>query len=567
MTLRRPLLSIGLAAVTAMSTPVASAQDFARPVVQPVSDAEYAGAMRRLERSPRDLSLLLEAGGAALASGKASAAVDLYQRARAVAPGDPRVIAGAARAALHVGEPVEALALFAEAESAGAEAGALAAERGLAHALAGEPDQARSAYRLALAREDSEEVQRRLALAQAMLGDRDAFEATLRPLLARRDFPAYRTQAFGLAILGASNEALAIAEAVMPRETAQRFAPFFARMAELTPAQQADAAHFGRFPTSAEIGTDRPGIAAYRARNVVSSTADSRLAPSDEVFGQALAAVAATPDEDPPLSGVRLAASEPAATTIARDRAARREARRARSDPLTRTTRSRPTERARQGPPIADAVEPIAEPATPPAEVSPAALADAPRDSSGELPSIAGSSVAAGPEPDPGADLGEQIAALLPPTDTAPPPTVAAAEPFGAVSVAQAFDGFLSEAAPVRPAPAAVDITSIAPPRERAEPPAPSAAQLHPSRRWVQIAVGRRRQDLTFDWKRLARAAPGTLSGNGPFTAVYGRSHRLLAGPYDSDDTVRRALAALKEAEIEALPFTSDAGEAVEPLR
>ncbi|HCC27566.1 MAG TPA: SPOR domain-containing protein, partial [Erythrobacter sp.] len=118
-------------------------------------------------------------------------------RANELSPGNPRTSVGLARAYTRSHRPIEALRLFAEAERAGVPDTRMAQDRGLAFDLVGDAASAQQLYRLALDNGAGAETVRRLALSQAISGDREAFEATLLPLLRDGDVPAFRTRAFG----------------------------------------------------------------------------------------------------------------------------------------------------------------------------------------------------------------------------------------------------------------------------------------------------------------------------------------------------------------------------------
>ena len=104
----------------------------------------------------------------------------------------------------------------------------------------------------------------------------------------------------------------------------------------------------------------------------------------------------------------------------------------------------------------------------------------------------------------------------------------------------------------------ALEGASAAPARE--EPPS------NPARHWVQVATGRDRSALAFDWRRIARGAEGALDGKGPFVASWGQANRLLAGPYDSPADAREAVNRLKALGIDSFTFASNDGEVVEAL-
>ena len=198
--------------------------------------------------------------------------------------------------------------------------------------------------------------------------------------------------------------------------------------------------------------------------------------------------------------------------------------------------------------------------------------------------------------PSSGASTGTRPAVgAAPATAIAKPVTVAAAPapaaPPGKVadedlSVAEAFASFGQLPAPkAGPANGAVDITAIEvrrepkpapppPPRPapaaapaKPAPPPPPPATKAPSRVWVQVATGKDRSALKFDWRRISRKAEGALNAKGPFVAKWGEANRLLAGPYPSAAAARDAVRKLKDLGLDAFAFTSAAGEAVDPLK
>lgn len=280
-----------LLAATAAVLPLAPAfaQSGGREVVQALPSTEVASlnnALKRLARNSRDLSALIDAGNAALALNDLDAAMGFFGRAQELSPNSGPAKMGMAAVFLRSERPVEALRLFAEAEKAGASVDAVLPERGLAFDLVGNNVEAQASYRAALARGANAEVSRRLALSQAIAGDRKGFEASLRPLLEKRDYAAYRTRAFGLAILGDAKEARDIADAVMPRDMSSRLGPYLDYMPRLTPAQQAAAANLGIFPRASQIGRDDPRIAQYASSGSPSAAnAGSKLAPQGAPLG------------------------------------------------------------------------------------------------------------------------------------------------------------------------------------------------------------------------------------------------------------------------------------------
>ncbi|MEP2737077.1 MAG: SPOR domain-containing protein [Erythrobacter sp.] len=291
-------VSLGLAlALCAAGAAPAFAQSNSGPVSREVVQAlpsqdvqRLNDALRRLARNSRNLSALTDAGKASLALGDLEAAMGFFGRAEDLSPNNPSVKMGMAAVFLRRDRPIEALRLFSEAEAAGASSNAVAAERGLAFDLVGNNADAQASYQLALQRGAGPEVSRRLAISHAIAGNKEDFEIILKPLVGARDFAAFRSRAFGLAILGETGEANAIASAVMPRDLAASMAPYLEYMPRLTKAQQAAAANLGIFPKAAEIGRDDPRIAQYAAgtgNNALASAAGSNLEPQGAPLGRA----------------------------------------------------------------------------------------------------------------------------------------------------------------------------------------------------------------------------------------------------------------------------------------
>ncbi|MCK0129005.1 tetratricopeptide repeat protein [Erythrobacter sp. F6033] len=313
-----------------------NAQDStSREVVQalPSKDAQLLNrALLRLAKRPENVAALLEAGEASTKVGDLDAAMGFYAKANGIAPNDARVKLGMAGVFLKSGRPVDALPLYAAAQSAGADAGDLLSDRALAFDMVGDTVSAQPAHQRAISlRPDDTEAKRRLAISYAISGNKAGFEDVLRPMLDRRDFASFRTRAFGLAIMGEQERAAAIVDAVMPRDLASRINPYLEFMPRLTKAQQAAAANLGIFPQVADIGREDPRIAAYTSGvtssdSAIARTADSKLEPSGAPLGERTEAVAqvaaAAPAPEPgfDLADVAQAPAEspsPATTQVA----------------------------------------------------------------------------------------------------------------------------------------------------------------------------------------------------------------------------------------------------------
>lgn len=496
-----------------------------REVVQPLPSAEVQRlnrALRQLARSPRRLSTLIEAGNAAMALGDYDAAIGFFGRAQAIAPTDPSVKMGMAAVFLRSDRPIEALRLFSEAEAAGASSRDVLPDRGLAFDLVGNNTEAQNAYRSALVLRNDNEVVRRLALSQAIAGNRDAFEATLRPLLEDRDFAAFRTQAFGLAILGQQDEAAAIADAVMPRDLAARMTPYLAFMPRLTKAQQAAAANLGIFPAAADVGRDDPRIAQFAAQgSAIAQAADTRLAPSGEPLG--------SPQESS-LAQVRTAQA---------------------AEVQTGSVQTAPTPTA----PTPTALVP-----TEPAQTNlPLASPD-----SADVVRVSRASE--------GGEVAESSAAPRPGFDLARAGRPSRANPVVQATksnVADAFADLGSASTRVtRGGGGAVDLAAIEIPREARATSEPEPTKLvHPSRNWVQVATGKDRSALKFDWRRFSRTAPDQLGDYTPHVVAWGESNRLLAGPVPNQSEARALVNALKDKGLDSFTYASPEGQEIQELK
>lgn len=504
-------------------------------VVQPLppqAASELSVALKQLGRNSSDGPALIAAGWASLKLDNIDAATGFFTRATNVPAvlGDAK--AGLAAVQVNRKHPVDAIKLFDEAEMLGAQLGTHASERGLAYDLVGDNARAQELYRQALAAGKDDETIRRLALSQAIGGDPVTSEATLLPLLQHRDLAAYRTRAFALAAQGRIEEAVAIADAVMSPSLASRIAPYLRHMPKLTRAQQAAAANFGHFPDAGSIGQDDPRIAEYtalaKAPAAPGPAIGARLTPSGAPFG---AAKPIGPSQETVITVVK-ADTAPVAPPVVH-------------------VAAKPAEQV--PPPIEVAVvQPL--PEDTPAPISVAVVQPLPQ------------------EPPPP----QEAAPVAPvPAQVALEPAAPALAPAPA-RLAEAFAGFTL--IPVKPeaAPGAVDVTKIEPPRPEPKPVAKPAVKppakaekkkpAHPSRIWVQVATGRDKSALAYDWRRFTRENAKTFAGRKPFVVKWGQTNRLVTGPFTGKADAAAFLKALKAAGIDAFSFTSDEGEAVDPL-
>lgn len=287
MSIARPLIL----AVALAGAPGAHAQSYPGQQVQtvprPTPDADaLAGAMRRLGANPRDLSALLEAAELSLKLGDVNAAASLLKRAENVDPMNGRVKAGMARILVTQERPGEALRYFDQAIGYGLNPQTFAGDRGLAYDLIGEQERAQRDYRLALRSGPVEEVQRRYALSLGISGRRQEALEVIDGQVRRNDRSAWRVRAFVLALTGDVAGAEKIASTMMPPGMGSALAPFFARVAGLSPADRAFAVHFGELRPSPQRVADArlvpalPPLPPEATRPVQVASAAPAVAPS-----------------------------------------------------------------------------------------------------------------------------------------------------------------------------------------------------------------------------------------------------------------------------------------------
>ncbi|MFZ1741658.1 MAG: SPOR domain-containing protein [Pontixanthobacter sp.] len=554
--------------------PAVAQSDGSFAVVQPLPPAgvsELNDALQRLARNSADVGALVDAGNASIKVNDIDAAIGFFGRAEELAPGNARVKIGLAAAYVRKQRPLDALSLFDAAEAAGASAGTLSGDRGLAYDLVGDNVSAQGQYQQALGLQEDNETRRRLALSYAMQGNKAAFEKTLSPLIVQQDFPSYRTRAFGLAILGDEAEAIAIAEAVMPQTMAARIAPYLRYMPRLTKAQQAAAANLGIFPRAAQIGRDAPQIAQYSGNASTARGADARLEPQGEPLGRR---DDATSQRRRPDRGRSKVEPTPVEVAIAEPKAPA-------MPPASAVVRASEVVKPEQSPIIksAGAESQISLPVVQPTVTALAPPSAVPVQTASTATSVNSKTVLAEttlpPVTTPSATSIFDLAQVKGQTEAtnaaAPKPALPPAEE--PASVADAFANFsLKPTTGPEVQPGVVDILSIKPPREVARPVVQKPAAepkkpVIPKRYWVQVATGRDKSALKFDWRRISRTAGEALTGKSPFTATWGQTNRLLTGPYNGLRDAQTAVAALKKTDIDSFTFTSAEGEEVEPLK
>lgn len=591
--LRRPLAGIALAALL-VAAPV-----WADPVVQPIPSLSPGHllneALGRLARNPRDIEALLDAGKYSLAIGDQAAAVGFYQRADSLSPGNARVKAGLAGAFVLSEDPLSAITLFDEAAKAGTMDAERVSERGLAYDLVGDNVSAQRFYHEALIAGPDAETTRRLALSQAIAGDRRGMEVTLAPLLQRQDKPAWRTRAFALAILGDVDEAESITRSTMPADLAGQIANYLRFMPRLTPAQQAAAANLGHFPRAAEIGRDDPRFAAYARPRTVIAALDKSLTPTGEALGgkkgKGKDRDKGKKGKDPALASLTKGKNEPAKAVVNPAAVAPPELqpKRETSEAPIRLATLTPPPKVEPAPaPVAPAPAPPPPPPPPPAPppqvvtaptpagpgftaLEPAAPPPAPKEEPKPAPP---------PAPKP-RSLAEVFADLTPPSREAEP--VAGAVDIRKVkAVRSPSEVAADKTKDAKDAKDKACLDPVSEPKGKATKKGKAASvkeassqckvtkssgPAHASRIWVQLATGKDRKGLGYDFTRLVKADPEVFKGRKSFISAWGQTNRLLTGPFESEAAANAFLARLKKAGVSgAFMWTSPAGQVVDAL-
>ena len=537
------------------------------PVIsEPAGAVELRSAMRRISFNPSDADALADAGNASLVLGDANAALNFFTRANALRPGNSRIVAGLATATVRTENPFEALRLFDQAVSLGANERAIALDRALAYDLLGNFGRAQQDYKLARTASTSDDLIIRQAVSLSLAGQKDAADAMLLPLLQPNSATAWRARAFMLAARGDLRESTKVAQGFMDASSVLRIERFFRLMPSLTDAQKAAAIHLGHFPTGQAVGQDSEQV-----RRIASTlpqapvvSGDNRLIPSGTALGPKAApsrdskTMAPKPDrkrvqkapEQKEIPAIvanipeaqklpKTATSQPGTATV------RSKLEEAKSSQIASVSNNAPTPAAITVAPTPAVITPA--PAT---VIVPAVITLQPSQSSG---------------------------ATVEPLPAAQPPAVAvqATEPAPAAPVASSrFDlGAIVEAIDIpeseqRPSQVPVDLKKLKP-VVKVDPKLAAKAKAekeHPARFWVQIATGNA-DALGFDYRKLSKTYAALLKSRNAFTAKWGRTDRLLVGPFANQKAAKKWESDYKKAGGVAFIWKSEIGEVVNPLK
>lgn len=584
-----------------------------------------SSAVGRLATNANDTAALLDAGRASIELEDYRAAITFLTRAEQASPRDGAIKAALGSAMVHMETPTRALDYFGEAQLLGAPERLFLADRGLARDLLGQQDAAQRDYQLALSIAPNDETVRRYALSLAISGEPDRAVQFLTPQLKAQDRAAWRLRAMILAINGRNDEATQIVNATMPPALAQNIIPYLTQLDRLNPAQQAAAAHFGRFP-SGQLGPPRKPI----------QVAAATPPPAAVAAGKRGKPPAVTPKPAP--ASVRqpaLASAEPLPPGFSPTPkpAAARQPDAAGANPYP--PGFSPTPKPAPTPPLAEP-RPAATLAPPPRPAAAAILpAPAPTAAPGAPPSQSPIRPAATvPSADPAAvpapgavspppadaakgpigpgfsinDLGKPVAtdAAPPPSGSAPPAVEAAAvapppapppatiDPAPLASLAAIASSIEIPTEELAQADNAIGADTLAKLRDdkrradaaedakrakdeaaakaKAEADAKAKAEAaekkaNPARVWVQIATGANPKALATDFGKFAKKSPDVFKGKAGATTEWGKTRRLLVGPFKDRKAAQDWLASYKKAGGDGFLFNSEAGQDVDPIK
>ena len=541
--------------------------------------------LARLASNPRDVDALIGAGEAAVDMDDTRAAAGFFSRADAIQPNNGRVKAGLGRVALKAQNPVEALRLFDQATRLGFGEATLLADRGLARDMTGDQAGAQRDYQTAHKRapEDPDLIYR-YAASLGISGQVDGAEKVLQPLLYKSDRAAWRYRDFILAMNNKQADARKIASQTLPAQLASALVPYMEKMPYLTPAQKAAAVHFGHFPTT--VGTSLAAVTPRAAptpplTQAPAATATPRSTPAPAPTPTPTlfpAPTSAVRPATPMASGQALQPSRPSFTTTpSSPQPSATPARPAPTGPAPSTfaqtsTETRPAQV--QGPPASFATTPARPAASLPAPTNPPGAAT-PAPTSVPAPQQAAPTPRPQPNPEATRTLADIIHAIDVPASERQ--VSIAAVDLSEIEALQAARRAERQAAADKAkkaataakekADAAVKAKSKAEADAKAKKAAEEKARLaaNPSRNWVQVGTGADRGALAFTLKNLRRKYDDVKPQDG-WVATWGRTNRLLIGPFASFTRAKTVEAKLKSAGGDAFAWQSDAGEVVERL-
>ncbi|HUD93722.1 tetratricopeptide repeat protein [Sphingobium sp.] len=477
--------------------------------------------------------------------------------------------------------------------------------------------------------EDAELI-RRYAASLGISGQVQAADKVLEPLLYKSDRAAWRYRAFIYAMNNRQADAKKVAEQTMPVQLAAAITPYMQKMPYLTAPQKAAAVHFGQFPqtTGTTIAAitptpPAPGIAVAPKAPTVVATAPTTPPVQTKPLSRA-------EQRRQQRDAARMARAEGRSASRAAPTAQRPPVPTTRSPQVAQAQTAQPTPRPVQQAPAPSplsATQPQQTTAAPPPR-QPAAPAPSAASTSVQGPPAPGfESIDSAPRSAaPPASTGSQLNAIALAQAGTPPqaPAMPPQQPTPQQPAAEPEPQLVQPIEPVPPSPnaeatrtladiiraidvpdserqatvAAVDLNEVAAlqaqrraerqaaakaaadkakkeatAKAKAEADAKAKAEAeekkrlaaNPSRNWLQVGVGQSKGALGFTMKGL-RKKYALLSHQDGWSASWGRTNRLLVGPFASFTRAKQLETDLKKDGADVFAWKSDAGEEVEKL-
>lgn len=584
-----------------------------------------SSALARIASNNSDPRALLDAGRASIELDDHRAALGFLVRAEQASPRDGAIKAALGSAMVHMENPTRALDYFGEAQLLGAPERVFLSDRALARDLLGQQDAAQRDYQLALSIAPNDELTRRYALSLGISGEADRAIQMLTPQLRAQDRGAWRLRAMILAMNGRDGEASEIVNATMPPAMAQNILPYLTQMDRLNPAQQAAAAHFGRFPNGqlaakrklVQVATATPPPAAAGNRPLAatkrppaasvapSPTPTPSTRPLGPAYAQPRPSMAQNSREPVPTT-------KPSVTGAFGQSVVPSGARVAAPDRVTPSGES-----AGGAPPLKSpfrqTIRPMLSSVPEPTGVStqsgqptvmpnPAAIASTP-EPTGAVTNDTSGAVGPGfsiaeigriaPVSTPMVNTSQSAVEPPPPAAVVPPaassaaaaPLATLADIVGSIEIpaeeltqsdnAIGADTLAKLLEDKRRADAAEDAKrekDAVAAKAKAETEAKAKAEAaekkaSPARIWVQVATGANARALAADYGKFAKKSPELFKGKAGATAEWGKTRRLLVGPFKDRRAAQDWLTGHKKAGGDGFLFNSEAGEAVDPIK
>lgn len=556
--------------------------------------ADLTVYLRRLAAQPHDTNALIGAGLASYRAGDLHAAYGFLSRAETLAPRDGKVKATLGSIFIQEEKPQQALKYFHDAIVNGIPASVVASDSGLAYDLLGNKAKAEAAYTMALSSHPDDETERRFALSQAIAGRGSNALALIDRQLRQQNRAAWRTRAMILALTGDVAGANAIIKTTMPAGSADAMASFLSRLPHLSASEKAAAVHFGDMKvkgspsTSIWAGNDKSGPA--DTKEPVSDFNIDSVSTANDDYTAAAQPMPMAPQTPRPEVG-----EDPIRSLTVKDDE---------NDSATPKVLLKPRKTV-----VAD---------NKPATVPPvAAVLSKTKDKGKTLPSsvaekapekallgIKKTSIRSDAEIKAYCKLTVENGLKLPAKKTtkgkaAPKKTVIVSKTPSriellkinqCISTQKTLDQKAEKSPnkktsnlavePVEKNPKNIigkkEVVTNTPAAHIAEKPAAhnvaeakvtakSAHEAINERYWVQVASGENKANLLAVWQKLLIRYP-LLKTTQPWTTPWHKSHRLLAGPFTSDEQAQDFVNKLKKHGFSTIQFTSRKGITVERL-